>query len=155
MGTVQLTLQEWQELVAKRQEAEERSLELQKKLDESAVCDSDGNTKHLLKALNAAREVIRFAVANYPPEAVKGWPTEELKLFADLMETAPAATQDYREMAISLREFVRDAKEIEEFRKRRAENKDALLKFQFDANETRNETRNKVDPYSVEELEIK
>lgn len=116
MGTIQLTIEEWQGLVQARQAAEQRALDLQGQLDAGVSSDPDGTIKHLLKALSSAREIIRFAVANYPPEAVRGWPHEELVSFADLMEKAPAATQDYKDMAIDLRSFAREAKTIEDKR---------------------------------------
>jgi hypothetical protein len=116
MGTVQLTITEWQELIQLRQQAEAKVLELQARLDGESTSDTEGAIKHLLKALSSAREIVRFAVANYPPEAVRGWPHAELTNFADLLETAPGASQDYKEMAIDLKSFARAAKTIEDKR---------------------------------------
>ncbi len=127
MGQITLTIEEWQRLVRGQADAEARSAQLAQQVTDLQVQLSDqgigvstaGTTKTLLEAIGAARDVIRFSVANYPPEAVKGWPHEALKRFADILESVPGATQDYKDMAIDLRAFAKEAKTVEDMRKRR------------------------------------
>lgn len=125
MGQITLTVEEWQALVQGKRDAEARCAGLTTQIADLQIALSDkdgtdsGTTKALLEALMAARDVIRFSVANYPPEAVKGWPHEALKRFADVLDSAPGATQDHKDMAVDLRAFAREAAAIEDMRKRR------------------------------------
>lgn len=116
MGTISLPVGEWQALLDQRRAAENEAAALRAQLQEAIVTDKDGAVKQLLEALSASREVIRFAIANYPPEAVRGWPYKELRNFADLLEKAPGVPYDYIEMAIELRTFAAEAQSLEEKR---------------------------------------
>lgn len=117
MATISLELSEYHDLMNAKSAAENKTADLERQLQITQT--SDVLVGHLCEALKAAREVVRFAVANLPPETVRGWPADQLKKFADLLETAPGATQDYRDMAMDLRLFSREADTLEQMRVRR------------------------------------
>lgn len=80
---------------------------------------SKENMRLFAIAFAAASHVVRFAVANYPPEAVRGWPIPALTELADALEGIVGVDYDYKALALELRTFAREAKAIEDKRKDR------------------------------------
>jgi len=80
---------------------------------------TEENMRLFAVAFVAASTVVRFAVANYPPEAVRGWPILALSELADALEGIVGVEYDYKALALELRTFAREAKAIEDKRKNR------------------------------------
>ncbi len=53
----------------------------------------------------AALEIVRFAVANLPPESIKGWPTMALRTIACELPAMPDTVNDDKEFALTLSVF--------------------------------------------------
>jgi dsDNA-specific endonuclease/ATPase MutS2 len=117
MPDITMTLNDYQMLMNEKEKLEKQVVELIQQKASAELADPDGRVQHLVETVKAGREVIRFAVAHLAPETVRGWPHEQLKLFADLLETSPGAPHDYKEMAIDLRDFALQAKRLEEARR--------------------------------------
>lgn len=75
--------------------------------------------QHFNAAISSAIAVVRFAVANYPPEAVRGWPIEALLSLADALDGIIGIEYDFKALALELRAFAREAQAIETKRKNR------------------------------------
>lgn len=114
---VQLSMEEWSTFQEEKRALAQKLMESNTKLAEAEAADPSGKVQHLVSCVSAAREVIRFAIAHLAPETVRGWPHEQLTLFANLLESSPGATTDYKEMAIDLRDFARQAARLEEARR--------------------------------------
>jgi hypothetical protein len=72
-------------------------------------------------AFAAALEIVRFAVANLEPRTVRGWPHHELAVVAELLPKALPAIEEVGVLANTLREFAREAADIDRERQRRVE----------------------------------
>lgn len=114
---IQMTMEEWSTHQEERRSLEKQLMETNTKLAAAEAADPSGKVQHLVSCVAAAREVVRFAIAHLAPETVRGWPHEQLTLFANLLESSPGATTDYKEMAIDLRDFARQAARLEEARR--------------------------------------
>ena len=85
-------------------------------------------TETVAKLTTFAREcltIVRFGVANLPPEMIRSWPYEALRRVCETIDVLPDCSTNDRDMAIDLLGFVRDC-ESHEIR-RRAEPKSTKL----------------------------
>jgi hypothetical protein len=101
----------------------ERELESTKasKTKQAVVVNESERNEALIKALDPARAIIQFAVANLNPESVRGWPYEALRGYADALDAVNAAQDpETTTFAMTLRDFARSAEEIDRFRVERA-----------------------------------
>ena len=73
------------------------------------------------QALRAALPVVQFAVGNLNPESVRDWPADSLRLLAAKMFELFPDDADRQSMAITFREFAKEAAKLERFRSRRLE----------------------------------
>ena len=112
MATHTLNDEEYGNLINQREEAWKRIGELQTELAR-AKADDPANRIAPLNALARAQLVIvRFAVANMPPEAIKGWPIEALEAVAAGLPALTDHTTDDVDLAITLRDFKRDCEHV-------------------------------------------
>lgn len=116
-ATLNMTLADYEALKAARTKAEQDLADVQRQLEEARKADPTGK----LVALNAfARECLtlaRFAVANLPPETIRGWPYAELMRIADTIHVLPDFSTNDRDMALDLMAFARDCEALELHRK--------------------------------------
>jgi hypothetical protein len=74
----------------------------------------------LSAALDAALPIVQFAVGNLNPESTKGWPHKSVEQLGLLIATMYGEfDSDRATLAITLREFAREARDIEGYRQRR------------------------------------
>jgi hypothetical protein len=112
-ATVNIPLSELMELQRAREVAELEASKLREQLRQETTAASD---QVLLTMARAGIEVMRFAVANLPPESTKGWPLEAMRTIATNLPLMPGATIDDGELSVTLASF---AKECEVFEQRR------------------------------------
>lgn len=112
MATITMTDIEYNQMLSAKADCEKQIADLKNRLIEAQSQDADGRITSLITAMGAARSVIGFAVAHLPPEAYKGWPYEQLRQFAQIMNTSPVP-YDWTENAIDLIAFARETERYE------------------------------------------
>lgn len=119
MAEVTMSLQEYNDLIAQRDQARREYAELQERM--CATASQDSTTGDLLRCIQAAIPIITFAVGNLDPATVRGWPYGHLKTFAEGLEGLPGVDTRTKEYALDLRNFIYEARGIESERARRDE----------------------------------
>lgn len=123
--TLNLSLEEYNALQAAKSRAEAETAEVRAELRAAKFIDGDARVKAVTAFARDCLTLARFAVANCPPEVIRGWPYEVLQRVANTMEDLPDFDLSDRDMAIDLLSFARDC-EAHEIR-RRAEPKATKL----------------------------
>jgi len=119
MAKIEMTLEEYNELVAKRVAAENELADVKKQLTDaratSLAIETGGESaaKRLDKLVRDAVTVVRFAVANLPPETTPGWPVNALQSVAANLDALPTFSIDDRDLHSELRAFAREAESHE------------------------------------------
>ena len=105
-STVNLTLEDYTGLQEAKRQAENEAADLRKQLTEARLdIGNDGSTRALVAGTRKALDIVRFAVANLPPETVHNWPVATLVEVSHHIEKLPDATSDDVSFAIELRKF--------------------------------------------------
>lgn len=113
-STVNLTLDDYNALQLAKVTAENEAASLRKQLADAKLdVDSSGIVRKLTTAARDMLHVVRFAVANCPPETVHGWPFDKLVEISRHIEALPDATSDDVSFAIELQKFAFECKKIE------------------------------------------
>jgi hypothetical protein len=116
-ATLTLTLADYDALKNARTTAENEAADLRRQLKEARTADPLGKLTDLNKFTRDCMTVARFAVANLPPETIRGWPYEALQNLAHNIHVLPDFSTNDRDMALDLLAFARDAEELEKRRK--------------------------------------
>jgi hypothetical protein len=119
MAEITMSLQEYEEIKTQRDEARQEMAELRKKLHDAEMRDPSERVPGLVRAVEAALPVVKFAVGNLAPETVRGWPYDDLAAFAEELDKLPGADTRMQEYALEFRNFVREAQSIEADRRER------------------------------------
>lgn len=98
-ATVTIPYNEFQAIQDAKIKAELETAAIKEQLTSRKIESSDAT---LLFVARAAIEVVRFAVANLPPETTKNWPTEALRKIAVRLSSMPDASPDDQELSITL-----------------------------------------------------
>jgi hypothetical protein len=115
--TLTLSMDDYNALLAGKAKAEQETAEALKQLEQAKFVDGDARVARVTAFARDCLTLAQFAVANCPPEMIKGWPYDTLKRVADgLVELPDYAIHD-RDMAIDLRSFARDCEKYEVSRK--------------------------------------
>lgn len=117
-ATITLGLDEWNQLNADKQSLANELAEMKQKLADAnleALSGSGDTTKgrQLDTLVRSAVDVVRFAVANLPPECTPGWPVVALLNVAENIEALPTYTDIDRDLRIELLAFAKTAEEHE------------------------------------------
>lgn len=110
---VSITLGDLHELTSARDRNELRVTELEAEIDRLKLEGVGDAAAELSMAFNHAYEIVRFAVANLDPLAVRGWPHKDLLELGKLIPELAGVSPDIRECAPDLRDFARRAAEWE------------------------------------------
>jgi hypothetical protein len=102
---VQIKLGDLEELRQARETAERRCADLEKKLAETQLSDSQSRLRTLFEAFRYAMPVVQFAVANLFPLTVRGWPWHDLRRLARMLPGIPGASNFPAELAVTLDSF--------------------------------------------------
>lgn len=119
MAEITMSLQEYEEIKTQRDEARHEMSELRKKLHDAEMRDPSERVPGLVRAVEAALPIIKFAVGNLAPETIRGWPYDELVAFAEELDRLPGADAAMREYALEFRNFAREAQSVEAGRRER------------------------------------
>lgn len=123
MATHTLNDEEYGNLINQREEAWKHIGELQAELARVKAEDSANRIAPLNALARAQLVIVRFAVANLPPETIKGWPTEALEAVAASLPALIDHSVDDVDLAITLRDFRRDCESVALMRATRREEK--------------------------------
>lgn len=113
-ATVTIALSELTEIQRARETAEQRAAVAEQSLREGKIAANDATTYAVARD---ALDVVRFAIANLPPETTRGWPVEKLRSLAENLMKLDGATTDDNEFAITMRYFADEIDKCEVQRK--------------------------------------
>ncbi len=104
MGQHILNDDEYNEIKNREKTALDRCAELERDL--VAAKRADPRVRDLEALARDLITVMRFAVANLPPETTRNWPRTELTMIATHLQALPSYGSDDETLAIELRAFV-------------------------------------------------
>jgi hypothetical protein len=110
-ATLSISLDDYNALLAARTAAEQMLAEAHRDLAAAKLVDPSGCLPALVAFSRDCLTLARFAIANLPPEMIRGWPYEELRRIAAGLPTLPDATADDRDMALDLLNFAKDCED--------------------------------------------
>ena len=114
MAEITMTLDEYEELKRARVRAENETAQLQNELIKAKRGGGDAERFAALEQLTvAALAVVRFGVANLPPETTRRWPTRALRAVADQIHMLPDFGPDERDLQAELRSFADECDTLE------------------------------------------
>lgn len=117
---VKLSLAQLRQLESDKQDAEHKVIALQQQLATAQLADPSGVVTTLRAALEAARQIVAFAVANCPPESVRGWPIQALRDLAEAYLRVPGISTDNEQQALDWKIFASEAAAVETQRRLQA-----------------------------------
>lgn len=115
MANVTLTMEEYNELQSRMRAAEEDAAAARAALVNNKL--ADGERFILTTLIRDAMTVVRFAVANLPPEVTRGWPFLSLKRFSENLQHLADHKSDDVSLTAEWMGFVRDCEQHELRRK--------------------------------------
>jgi hypothetical protein len=110
---VEMTLGELQELQGAKAKAEQETAEVRKQLEIAKSISGDERVAKVTAFARHCLTVARFAIANCPPEVIKGWPYESVRGLCATIDSLPDFSTVDRDMAIDLLSFAADCEEHE------------------------------------------
>ncbi len=113
MASITMTLDEWNQHLAAKARVEEELAKMRNELNAERSKDPTGRLDALAAIGRSAVEIARFAVANLPPETVKGWPYSHLNRIAQAMKELPDFGIDDGDLRNELLAFAREAQRHE------------------------------------------
>jgi hypothetical protein len=142
-ATVTIPLEDLDALRAAKQAAENEAADLRTKLVESLQTDRTGVVKELNTLVRDCLVVVRFAIANLPPETTRRWPTTALRAILEALPKVPDASVDDKAFIIEMRQFRKDIAEFDRFRVARDEDekRKAEIEAGLDADPTMTDPR--------------
>lgn len=123
-ATVTMSLHDFRQV---ERQLDELRTKLQAADAQAAPRPTDQHAADALRALRGALDVVSFAVANLPPEAVVGWPFESLEVIAEQLDILYPTDPDTQTLAITLRQFAGECAQVAEFRGTRADIASAVV----------------------------
>jgi hypothetical protein len=107
---VSIPYSEFQAIQEAKWKAETDLALMKQQISEQKISSSD---KTLFEVSRAAIEIVRFAVANLPPESTVRWPTTALRVVATRLPSMPDAGPDDDELMITLKRFADECDQFE------------------------------------------
>lgn len=121
MGNVSMTIEEYEDMKLQRYTAENEAARLQKELVAARMLSSSGESlEALTKLTRDSLAITRFAIANLPPETIRGWPYETLREIASKLPLLPDYTVDDRDLSGEMIAFAAECQRHEVRRKSQA-----------------------------------
>lgn len=121
-ATVTVALASYQALM---DELDRLRAELQYRMP--AAAPTDDATGRAREALEHALGIVQFAVGNLDPRTVRGWPIADVTALSNHIEAALPNYPHADVLAITLREFAKEAAEVDRFRHDRQDAAKKLL----------------------------
>lgn len=116
---VEISYDKLQETLGKISAAEQEAAALRQQLVDEKLRDPSERVAEVTAFARDCLTVARFAVANLPPEMIKGWPYEELRRIGQNIGKLPDCSISDRDMGIDLVAFARECEAVENERRRR------------------------------------
>lgn len=111
--TVTLSLEDYQALQSAKAQAESLAADTRKQLEAAKFIDGDTRVVEMAAFARDCLTLARFAIANCPPEVIRGWPYETLRRIAQKMAVLPDCSYADEEMAIDMLAFAREVEQHE------------------------------------------
>lgn len=128
-ANVTIKLSKLDELRDGYKRANDRIAGLEAMLVEEKQRDRTGEIAKLRALLRESFVVVRFAVANLPPETTKMWPTTALRLIIESLPLMPDFSVDDQAFINELRQFRREIFDIDRIRAARDEDAKRLAEI--------------------------
>jgi hypothetical protein len=112
-ATLQMTLVDYNSLLDARKKAEQELAEVRAELVAAKLVDPTNRVTEVTAFARDCLTIARFAVANLPPEMIRGWPHETLTKICETIHVLPDHSINDRDMALDLLNFARDCKDHE------------------------------------------
>jgi len=112
-ATLTLSMHDYTKMQTDLAEARREAAAAREEVKRLAFADP---TDRVTKVAAFARDCLtlaRFAVANCPPEMIRGWPYQELRRICETIDVLPDYSINDRDMAIDLLAFAKDCEEHE------------------------------------------
>lgn len=133
MATVTIELTELDEIRTRERKAIDDLAKIQAELVEAKKADPRNRIAGLLTLSRTMLDVVRFAVGNLPPETIRNWPVESLRLIARDLKWLPDFNADDESLVGELMLFAREIERVE------AERKNLQSAKQTDTTESRSD----------------
>jgi hypothetical protein len=118
MKKIEMPFEEFEAVNNARKEAEQKVVELERQLlDGVLTADPTQSLKATTELARAALDIVRFAVANNPPEMIKGWPHAKLVKCSQLIPMLNDRNPDDVDLARELGRFAAECERHELRRK--------------------------------------
>jgi hypothetical protein len=117
MATINMELTEFTEITDRLKVLESENGQLRQDVGAARlVAGGDELTQQAFAAFRASLPIVCFALANLDPETIRGWPWVSLQDLAGIMEGLSVRTQNDLELALAMKEFAKEAAEIDHLR---------------------------------------
>lgn len=135
-ATLNLSMSDYTMLLNRVKEAEQEAAEARVALQAQRLEDPTGRVPALTSFARECLTIARFAVANLPPETIRGWPVEALRRMTLGLKDLPDYDVNDRDMAIDLLNFADECAQ-HEIRRRALPPPVRLTQEEIDAERTR------------------
>lgn len=113
-GNVTISTTIWDQMRDRAKDADREIVDLKKALAAAVEsADVTGTITRLNRLVRETFTVVRFAVSNLPPETIRRWPSEALRMIAGMIPLLPDHTVDDDSFANELRVFAGEIELIE------------------------------------------
>lgn len=116
MAQVTMSTEEYGALLRAREDALNEVVKLQNELTEAKKNAAPTAIRNIVALARHQLAVVRFAVAQMPPEAHKGWPVKDLEATCDLMSSLPDYSIADQEIVMAFRAFMVEVLNVERIR---------------------------------------
>lgn len=109
--TLSLSLEDYNALLAAKSRAEQETAAVKQELEIAKGVNGDERVAKMTTFARHCLTIARFAVANCPPEMIKGWPYKALRGLCETIDVLPDFSTSDRDMAIDLLGFATECEE--------------------------------------------
>jgi hypothetical protein len=109
--TLQLNLNDYNALIDARAKAEQELAVVHAELLAAKIADPSGRLPAITTFARECLTIARFAIANLPPEMIRGWPYQALRNVCNTIDILPDYSADDRDMALDLLNFAKDCED--------------------------------------------
>lgn len=127
MASVTMTLDELRAIEQRVAARDLEILSLKQALAEERLTDPQDRVSQLTALARSMLEIVRFGVANMPPEQIKNWPISAIECVAAGLERLPDYSPDDGTLSRALLDFASDVREVEKERRALYTTRDANL----------------------------
>jgi len=113
-----ITFAQMQEMQAAIKAANAHAAQLEAELHVARGADPSGRVESLRRLIrDGLMPIMRFAIANLPPDVVRNWPHSALEATITLMSNLPDFSEDDRVLICELRAFMEEVADADRYRR--------------------------------------